>query len=72
MKFCKDCQFYRPHFDYAGCHRFDPPSRVNPVFGGPELTDGRYCYAMRKPMRWYRPNACGPDARWFEPKEKSA
>ena len=67
MKYCKDCK----HFHWTGCggdsaecHREPPHIIESPVYGiysaGQPL-----CHSMRMSS-----GECGPEARFFEPKEK--
>lgn len=62
MKLCKDCKWYRRKYSSSG-FRYDHGCTFDPVTG-----PSRYCtdsaYENRANVA-----SCGPDAKWFEPKE---
>lgn len=80
-KLCRDCRHYEPPASYIPfvgalpsgdaikraqmhkCYGLPKHRQGDPVIGGPrsQATD---CYVERDEA-----GECGPDARWFEPKE---
>ena len=70
QKLCKDCKYYKKDwvfhlFSFLGYRgEFDRCQRlVNPVTGEKEQD---FCSIERKD--WYPLPTCGPEARYFEPK----
>jgi len=63
VKYCKDCKFFSIEHKQGVCSCPNVPKVIDPVFGVPVFGDCRnFCAALRL-MK------CGPDAKWFEPKE---
>ena len=66
MKFCKDCRnmkiVYYPMGLGNSCHDYTCQSKH--VEGLRHSITGRWPLCEK-----VRPNYCGPDAKWFEPKE---
>jgi hypothetical protein len=67
MKFCKDCASYQPPVITSKCH-CEQMCVSNRQTGEVNMVTG-------EPMMWgadpvnlrHDPDACGPDAKWFEP-----
>jgi len=72
MKLCKDCRHSRCHSQnvlgiYAKCDRTKVVD-VCPVTGYETTVKIDYCRDERLPRGWFG-QGCGPDARYFEPRE---
>lgn len=69
IKFCKDCKYFSPAPEWgSGFFRYYETALCaathDRVSGNPEWT----CYRQRDmSAQWF----CGPEAKYFEPKEKS-
>ena len=69
-KFCKDCKHFTPNphvskasaEEYAFCERV--ALAVSFVTGSPQRSDTAMCAIQRT-------SGCGPEARYFEPREES-
>ena len=64
MKFCKDCRFFTEVLAQGECQSPNVSVTIDPVFGREirGYNGVAYCSTMRI-------SDCGPDAKWFEPKE---
>lgn len=71
-KICAECRHYRHNFLEP-----DRPMCVGPQRHFPDIVQGTAvvpmsCYSERSRIwRLFRIKTCGPDARYFEPKERS-
>lgn len=72
MKLCKDCKHIKLHVskpaEYSECLYVNPIT-VEPVTGQPKPQPYTICTVLRRSLD---SECCGPDARFFEPKDPIA
>lgn len=68
MKACNQCEHYVQGFGRFrnGCYR--PTDEPNPVTARPYAL-GERCWRERSKPFWWWQDRCGPDAKYFEPKQ---
>lgn len=71
MKFCKDCKHYEETTIYSTFYRCKRPTGAFNLVTGEEV-QAEYCNNERASKSWNKEREfpfCGPEAKYFEPRE---